>query len=426
MFVNQIKSSLYQNAFILILTNLTASVSGFVFWFIAARFYSAEDVGIATVIISAMNLIALLSKVGLDFGLMRFISEFDTEGRIEVVNSSLTVTIIISTLASVIFLSAAPNIISEELKILKLPLFALLFIALVVIVASLQTTYGLFIGLRKAKFCLIQNVTWSCIKAVIVGFLSFLGVYGIILSWGIGVLVAIAVVLIYLIPRLVKDFRPRFELKLELIKKLITFSVGNQVATLFNQLPTLLLPMIVVNALGSKYSAYFYISWMIANFLFFIPNASGFSFVAESVVNNENVRTNLLKSMIFTYILLSVGILFIYVFGYDVLKLFGDKYVYAFNLLEVLALSSLVVAPNVIYINLERVRRRVKPIVLVNGIIAFTTVIGSALLAKEYGLIVIGYIYTFANILSLIVILLLILMKRFYYSWMTVLITPNT
>lgn len=413
MFVNQIKSSLYQNAFILILTNLTASVSGFVFWFIAARFYSAEDVGIATVIISAMNLIALLSKVGLDFGLMRFISEFDTEGRIEVVNSSLTVTIIISTLASVIFLSAAPNIISEELKILKLPLFALLFIALVVIVASLQTTYGLFIGLRKAKFCLIQNVTWSCIKAVIVGFLSFLGVYGIILSWGIGVLVAIAVVLIYLIPRLVKDFRPRFEFKLELVKKLISFSVGNQVAAVFNQLPTLLLPMIVVNALGSKYSAYFYISWMIANFLFFIPHASGFSFVAESVVDNENVRTNLVRSIIFTYVLLSFGILFMYVFGYDVLKLFGDEYVYAFNLLKILALSSLIVAPNVLYINLERVRKRVKPIISVNGIVALTTVIGSALLVKEYGLIVIGYMWILGNVLASISVMTYLTILQF-------------
>lgn len=400
MFVNQIKSSLYQNAFILILTNLTVSVLGFIFWFIAARFYSAEDVGIATVIISAMNLIALLSKVGLDFGLMRFISEFDAEGRIEVVNSSLTVVIIISILASVVFLSIA-DIISEELKILKLPLFALLFIALVVIVASLQITYGLFVGLRKAKFCLIQNVTWSFIKAAIVGFLSFLGVYGIILSWGTGVLVAIAVVLIYLIPRLVEDFRPRFELKLELIKKLITFSVGNQVAAVFNQLPTLLLPMIVVNALGSKYSAYFYISWMIANFLFFVPHASGFSFVAESAVDYKSVKKNLLRSIIFTYVLLSFGILFVHIFGYDVLKLFRGEYVYAYDLLKILAFSSLVAAPNVLYINLERVRRRVKPIVLVNGIIAFTTVIGSALLVKECGLVVIGYMWILGNVLAL-------------------------
>ena len=46
----------------------------FVFWVIAARFYSAEDVGLASAIVSAMS-IGMLSVLGLDLALIGFMQE---------------------------------------------------------------------------------------------------------------------------------------------------------------------------------------------------------------------------------------------------------------------------------------------------------------------------------------------------------------
>jgi O-antigen/teichoic acid export membrane protein len=61
-----LKDPLYKNAYFLIFSSLTSAGSGFFFWLIADRFYSTEDVGIATALISSMGLIVLLSRFGLE------------------------------------------------------------------------------------------------------------------------------------------------------------------------------------------------------------------------------------------------------------------------------------------------------------------------------------------------------------------------
>ena len=59
------------------LTSISTAAFGFIFWMIAAKIYSTEDMGVATAIISSMTLIVLFSKVGLDTSVIKFISQFD-------------------------------------------------------------------------------------------------------------------------------------------------------------------------------------------------------------------------------------------------------------------------------------------------------------------------------------------------------------
>ena len=66
---------LFKNAYFLMFSSLTSAGSGFFFWLIAARFYSTSDIGLASAIISAMGLIAMLSLLGFDISLVRFLPE---------------------------------------------------------------------------------------------------------------------------------------------------------------------------------------------------------------------------------------------------------------------------------------------------------------------------------------------------------------
>jgi len=68
-----LRISLYRNAAYLLMTSGTNSLAGFVFWAMAARLYPAEGVGLASAAISAMGLLALLSTLGMDYGLIRFL-----------------------------------------------------------------------------------------------------------------------------------------------------------------------------------------------------------------------------------------------------------------------------------------------------------------------------------------------------------------
>lgn len=70
--INFLHDSLFKNAFFLMLSSISTAGFGFIFWFLAAKFYSASDVGIATGIMSSMTLIVNLSRFGLDYSIIRF------------------------------------------------------------------------------------------------------------------------------------------------------------------------------------------------------------------------------------------------------------------------------------------------------------------------------------------------------------------
>ena len=65
--------SLYRNAVYLMLDNAIPALSGFAFWVIAARLYSAENVGIASATISVTGLLVAFSTLGLGNTLIRFL-----------------------------------------------------------------------------------------------------------------------------------------------------------------------------------------------------------------------------------------------------------------------------------------------------------------------------------------------------------------
>jgi Polysaccharide biosynthesis protein. len=50
------------------------ALCGFFFWMVVARFYTEAEVGYSSAIISAISLLALISMVGLNTSLIRFLS----------------------------------------------------------------------------------------------------------------------------------------------------------------------------------------------------------------------------------------------------------------------------------------------------------------------------------------------------------------
>ena len=94
---------LYSNAFYLMSANAMSAVFGFAFWVIAARFYPAEAVGLASAVIAAVGLLACLANLGFGYGLIRFLPDAGTKSN-SLLNSSFTITILASMLVSLIFL----------------------------------------------------------------------------------------------------------------------------------------------------------------------------------------------------------------------------------------------------------------------------------------------------------------------------------
>ena len=121
-FVAHLRDPLYSNSLYMMFTTVFTAFAGFIFWMIAAKFYTPEDVGIATAILSTISFIILFSRFGLDFSIIRFFPERDKS---KVFCTSIIITTAFAIIFSIIFIICV-DFFAPELSILKSPINAVI------------------------------------------------------------------------------------------------------------------------------------------------------------------------------------------------------------------------------------------------------------------------------------------------------------
>jgi O-antigen/teichoic acid export membrane protein len=219
-------TSLYRNAFNLMLASAVTSLLGFFFWMVVARFYSETEVGFSSAIISAMNLIALLSLVGLDFSVIRFLHQASKPK--ELINSSLTLRGLVSLIIAAIFV-AGINFWSPALSFVKQnAIFFLTFLAVAVLATLSSLTDSVFIAKRRAGFVLSRNIIFSLLKLPLpIAFAIFLHTFGIVISWGIALAIAAVISLLLFLPRVEGGYKPILTLNIGRTEGILQYSAGS-------------------------------------------------------------------------------------------------------------------------------------------------------------------------------------------------------
>jgi len=396
---------LYSNAFYLMLNAGVMALLGFFFWMVVARFYTEAEVGFSSAIISATRLLAIISLVGLNISLVRFLPHSDRPQ--ELINSCYTLGGLISLVVAGIFL-AGLGFWSPALVFVKQnAIFASAFI----VFTLLWTLSGLvnftFIARRRAGFVLSKNTIFSLLRLPLpILFVLFFRTFGIVASWGIAVAVALAVSLFLFLPKVQDFYKPVPALKINLLKDIWRYSAGNYFANLFMGGIPLILPLMVVNLLGAEQNAYFYIGWMLANLLFAIPRGVSQSLFAEGSHFEDKLKENVTKSLKFTYLLLVPAAIVLSLAGKWLLLAFGQSYsLNAVHLLWVLSLSSLPLALTHIYTGILRVTGRIRELMAIWGFIALSVLLASYLIMPVTGIIGIGYAWLGAQAIVAVYIL---------------------
>jgi len=352
------KDPLYENSLYITLARILNVFCGFLFWNIAARYYSIESVGVATALISSLNLVILFSRFGFDISIIRFLPINDKN---KVFNTCLTITTTFSFIVGIIYVTCI-KFFSPGLSFIQAPKFAIIFIIFVVISSITLIMGNAFIAMRKAKYYFLQNVFMASRVLLLIP-LVFLGSFGIFGSVGIAYFVA--AFFLYLV---LKKFLV-FNLKIDknFIRKSFKFSFMNYISNIFFAIPTLILPIIILNLLGGAEAAKYYIAFAIGNLVLIVPTALTTSLFVEGS-HGESLRKNVIKTGLGIYSFLIPAVIFIYFFGDFLLGLFGKDYVEALELLRLITLSSLFVAIYSLFIPIQNVRMRVESIVKLNFI----------------------------------------------------------
>ena len=379
---------LYKNSFFLIMTKALVVATGFIFWIIAARFYSISNVGLAVGLISSTAVITQFSTFGLDFSIIRFISTYDKD---KVFNTCIIITTISATILAIIYVLFV-NILSPSLAFIQTPVYALIFIGFVIISSIVLITGTTFIALRKSEYSLIQNLIMAARLPLLLPF-AFLGALGILAASGLAYM-AMCIFVFYLLSKLVKF---SLHMDFDFIKKSFKFFSGNYLANILYNAFYSLLPILVLNLLGEAESAKFYIAFTIATFFYMVPYTVGTSLFVEGS-HGENLKVNVKRALMVIYAILVPGVIAIYFLGGYLLSFFGHDYVGSLDLLRLISISSFFFAAYALFIPIQNVRMKVGGIVMMNFVTLVLLLSSSYLFMIRFGTVGVGYafILTFA------------------------------
>ncbi len=379
---------LYRNAVYLMLSQLAVALSGFIFWILAARLYLPADVGLASAAISAALLLANLSGLGLGYGLVRFLPSPGERSR-ALINFAFTFSGLASLIFSLIFL-AGLNFWSPSLNFIRQnPIFLIVFIVFATGVTLTFVLNWTFVARRRASFSLAQSLISSLIKLVLVVVMSkFFTTFGIFVSHGLGIAIAVIVSVFAFLPRVEPNYSPVAFFRKGAVNEIVRFSFANYIADFLWLAPGFILPIMVLNLLGAEDTAYFYIAWSMGVLLCAISIATSTSLFAEGSYDETKLKQNIRQSIKLILLLLLPAIILIFLVGDKLLLLFGEVYSErATHLLWLVALASFPMSLNWVYFAVERVRKKIKSIILIAGFIALATLVLSYLLLPGLGIL---------------------------------------
>jgi len=402
-----VNDSLFRNSIYLMLSAGVMAVFGFFFWIINARLYSAEQVGIAATLISVMTLISSFSILGLGNGLIRYLPT--SERKNKKINTSFTLVGLTSIFISIFFLVFLKTFSPKLLFVKENIIFSLLFILFIVFSSLNIISENVFIAYRSSKFVLIKNTISSIAKLIFPIFLVALGAYGIVVTMGIAMAIAFLVSLVFLILRF--NYLPKPIIDINIVKRMTKFSLGNYVAGFIGGLPVMVLPILITNLAGAKFSAYFYIDLMIASLLYIIPTATSQALFAEGSYSETELKVQLKKAIKIISIIIIPAIIVTFLFGNYILLAFGKEYSYeGFILLKYLSISAILIIINAIGSVILNIKHKIKLLISLSFISATIIIILSIILIKisSFGLVGIGVAWAMGHSTTALIYLFLI------------------
>ncbi len=379
--------SLYHNALYLIIAHLAVPLTGFAFWVIAARFYSSEDVGLASATIAAMTLLATLSTLGLEFGVIRFLPHSGPNAN-RMVNSCF----IIVSLASIIFCGiflAGIGVWSPALLFLwQNPIYLATFVVFTITYALSTIIANTFIAQRRTGFYLAHSLILSMFRLPLSVLLAiFFHTFGVFASWGLSLLVAFLISILFFLPRTQPGYRPFPTVSRSTVNEMMHFSSANYIANLFWVVPGLILPIMVLNILGAELNAYFFIAWAIGSVLATIPLATSMSLFAEGSYDEQRLGADTWRSLKLTFLIIVPAAILILIIADKLLLLFGASYSEEGTmLLRILVVSAFPIAINYIYLSMKRVEKKLAVLIELSAFIAMATLALSYVLLPRMGI----------------------------------------
>ncbi len=294
---------LVRSAASLVSTSVVTSGLGFVYWTVAARMFSASEVGESATAIAAMSLIAPFTLLGFGTALI-FKLPAMSSGRAQLVSTAAVVCAAIGGLVALGCALALPT------DFLGLPGIGhdvpttLLFVGGVSAHSVAMMLDSALLSVVGGGIQLKRNVVQAVVKLVLLIVfaltLSRYGALSIYASWFVATVASIAVVGVLLLRQRRVPLRaiwPRFSA----LSSLRLQAAQHHVLNLSLTVPYFAMPIVANVILGSEMAGYLYATWSLAGFVFVLPIAMSMALFASGARDSSTIlaefRFSLRKSM---------------------------------------------------------------------------------------------------------------------------------
>ena len=319
------KRAIVVNAASIVGTYGITSAFGAVFWWLAAQRFAPASVGVASAVVSAMMLLSGLASLGLNTLLMGELRRRSDRARL--LGSAVTIAGATGGALALAYALSIPFAVRDLRPLVADPISVSVFVIGTVAMAAGNTLDGAFMGLLKSQLRLFRNILLGLSKLLILIVLALAFAWHTSLTltaaWSLGAVIALVAPAIAARSRLsLRDLRPDWAL----MKGLRRVVGEHQVLNLGLNVPSLVMPTLVIALLSARTNASFYVGWMIASVVFIVPPALTQMLFA---VNEDDMDALAGQARMTTVLCAGIGlaaIVVVAVAARPILSVFGDSY----------------------------------------------------------------------------------------------------
>jgi O-antigen/teichoic acid export membrane protein len=285
-----LRDPLHSTGYLLLLGAGVTSILGFLFWGVAAREYSARVVGLNSAVISAMMLVSGACQLGLNAVLVRYLPTAGGAARALVLRA-YALTFAISLVAGAVA-AATSALWSPRLGFLGDDVWWFAGFTLATAAWTLFTLQdSVMTGLKSVGWVPLENSAYALLKlALVIALIGAMPFAGPFVAWNAPVVATVLVITWLIFRRLLPRHRAENPDGVVDRAQIVAVARGNYGGTLCSLASTMLLPIMVANALGASETAFFYVPWTISTALLMIALHMTTSLTVQAALDEARLR----------------------------------------------------------------------------------------------------------------------------------------
>jgi O-antigen/teichoic acid export membrane protein len=396
------RRTILSNSSYLVATTVITSGLGYVYWWLAARRFSPQEVGLAAAAVSAMTLLGYVGMLG--FGTL-LIAELHR--RADLAAAYLATATLVSGAAGLLLgaaaVVAAPSLSSGLARFAGNPAGQALFSIGVGLTAASLVVDQALIGLLRGGAQFARNAFFAAGKLVLLGVVA-VAVAGastvtIFATWVAGLLVSMLVVVGIGLghEHRLRRYRPNWAILRHLGRGMFQHHALN----LATQAPGLALPVIVAAALSATAAGYFYVAWMIASIASIAAPALGITLYAVGSRSPSGLSHAMRLTLSLSFLITGAGCGVVIVAGSRLLSTFGPSYATEGTApLILLTVATLPAVVKVHFIQVYRISGRISTAAVILSVAAIFELSAASIGMGQDGLVGLSCWYLGASIIE--------------------------